>query len=534
VGFCGTRAPTVVANVTGPISGSTNQPLGLAAQLDAKGSQSPDDYRSVVGAVTQLYPNGCGLTLPLSYQWTIATSPAASIASLSSATLSNPSFVPDLPGGYQVRMTASDGKNSATATVTVNGVGGYRSTPATTGAVFTATVTEPGTGRPIVAWWDNSNGTVAAAKCTSNCNGANPIWTLLGGVNVDTGLAAMTLPSQEEEPRPVAVAAAGSNIFVAYHTSSAATTTVGAHSRATCGAALAVFNGTTWATYQDIAPTTSTSITCDAGGTAGVSAGRWLAIDASSAVPVMTYSVVKAPNQSEPHFRSCADAACASLTGLNTDVAVVTSSAGILFGRWNNVHVDPSGAVGISYYGDNGSTRGVAYTSATTIAAANTTIFSYSFPDFNSNASSDVARFLSMATDALGASRFFVYRDTINRTAKYLRCGLASTGICSFTVPALIADAASSDYGRGTAAAYDPNGFPRVAYFDVTNGKVRVLAHDNQSGFNKTAELDGNKSTSTPFTPVGLSMAFGPTGSPVLNLAYDAPTPPALKFFAGP
>jgi hypothetical protein len=533
VGFCGTRAPTVVANVTGPISGSTNQPLGLAAQLDAKGSQPPDDYRSAVGGVTQLYPNGCGLTLPLSYQWTIATSPAASTASLSSATLSNPSLVPDLPGAYQVRLTASDGKNSASTTATVNGVGGYPTTPAATGAVFSATTTDA-SGNPIVAWWDNTNGVVAAARCTANCNGANPSWTSLG--TIDSSLQPMTIPTVDDEPRPIAAAFAAGNLYVAYFTSWPATgapanVTTGVHGMPTCGVAVAIYNGASWA-YK---PMTATAVppsllgpgaTCNASGTASLESGRWLSVDANTTQPAVAFSTRVSATQTEVHFRSCVDAACATINAEAT--AVASSVTSPLLGRWNSLHLDAAGPVALSFYADNsGGLRQASYVSAASVAASNAGAASFTANPIESSATTDVGRSLSMATNATGTARFFAYRDLTNHTARYARCNIGSSGSCAYAGPFLLPDLASSDYGRSIAASYDTNGFPRVAYYDATNVKVRVVAHDNAVTFNKTAEFSANTS------PVGLSMVYGPAASPALNLAYDT-TPPALKFFAGP
>lgn len=524
VSACGTHAPTAVANVVGPISGSTNQPLSLAAQLDAKGSQSPDDYRSIVSGSLQTYPTGCGLTLPLSYQWTMATSPAASTASLSSPTLSNPSFVPDLPGAYQVRMTASDGKNSASATATVNGVGGYATTPAATGAVFSATTTD-GSGNPVVAWWDNSSGTVAAAQCTSNCSGANPSWKSLG--TIDSGLSLMTLPTPDDEPRPIGVAFAAGNIYVAYFTSwtgAPANVTIGAHGMPTCGVALAIYNGASWAykamTATAVAPIAGPGATCNASGTASLESGRWLSVDATTTQPAVVFAVRTAATEIDPHFRSCADAACVTV---NAESTMFVSGASAQFGRWNRVHLDASGAVAVSLQYEQGSglTQPI-YGTASSLTNAN--VGGWSFFALETSSTTDVGRFLNMATDAAGTARFFVYRDLTNHTARYVRCALSGLGACTLSGPALLADAASSDYGRGAVAAYDSNGFPRIAYLDAANSKVRVVAYDNAVTFTKTAEFGATAS------PAGLSMAFGNS----LNLAYAAPTTPALKFFAGP
>jgi hypothetical protein len=520
VGLCGMRAPTAIANVTGPIPGTPNQPLNLRAQLDAAGSQSPDDYRTA----GQTYPGGCGLTLPISYQWVLTSAPAGSIASLSSATQSNPWLQPDLPGAYTAQLTVTDSlKNSASATATVNGVGAYTTTPATTNSVFTATATDA-SGNPIVAWWDNVAGSVAAARCTANCTGANPTWVSLG--TIDSGLQPLTLPTADDEPRPIGVAFAAGNIYVAYFTSWTATATnvtIGAHAMPTCGVALAIYNGSAWS-YKAMTANPA-SATCVANGTASVESGRWLSVDATATQPAVAFSVRVAATQIDPHFRSCADAACATV---NAESSMYVSGAGASFGRWNRVHLDASGAVAVALqYETTGGTFEPIYGVSTSLANANLAsgVWSYYALEITTT---DVGRFLNMATNAAGTARFFVYRDNTNHTAKYVKCGLSGLGVCPLGAAALLPDAASSDYGRDAAVAYDTNGFPRIAYLDVANAKVRVVAHDNVSAFTKTAEFGAT------VTPGGLSMAFGPASSPFLNLAYVAPTAPVLKFFVGP
>ena len=536
VGACGTHAPTAVASVTGPIPASSpaNEPLGIRAQLDAAGSQSPDDYRSVVASVTQTYPNGCGLTLPLSYQWTITTAPAGSNAPLSSATLSNPSFSPDLAGLYTAQLTVTDAlKNSATATATVKGVGGYTSTPATTGTVFTATTTDA-SGNPIVAFWDNSTGTVAAARCTSNCNTSTPSWSLVGGGNIDTGLSPMTLPTPEDEPRPIAAAFAAGNVYVAYYTSwtgTAANVTIGAHGMPTCGVALAIYNGFSWSytamTATAVPPSSAgPGATCNSTGTASLDSGRWLAVDANGSQPAVAFSVRTTSTGVEPHFRSCVGTTCGTV---NSEV-VIYSATSFEFGRWMNLHLDSSGAVATAFTYVAGTTSGVYNLVAPTLALANSSLPSannFQFQPVDVANPSDNGRFVSMATNPAGTARYFAYRDFANHTARWTRCGLDSVGRCSsITGLALLPDPASSDYGRSTAVAFDNNGVPRISYVDVANSKVRVVAQDNTGAFNKTAEFSATTS------PGGLSMSFG--SGPFLNLAYDAPSVPSLRFFTGP
>jgi hypothetical protein len=60
---------------------------------------------------------------PLTYQWTITSKPATSAATLSSATIVNPTFVVDVKGTYTVQLIVNDGHvNSAPATVTISDV----------------------------------------------------------------------------------------------------------------------------------------------------------------------------------------------------------------------------------------------------------------------------------------------------------------------------------------------------------------------------------------------------------------------------
>ena len=537
-GACGTRAPTAVANVTGPIPGPSpaNEPLNVRAQLDAAGSQSPDDYRSTLASASpgfnaglQSYPNGCGLSLSLSYAWNIRNAPAGATAALSSTTLSNPSFAPDVAGPYTAQLTVTDSlKNSASTSVTVNAVASFTSTPAATGAVFTATTTDA-SGNPIVAFWDNSTGTVAAEKCTANCNGPNPIWALVGGANIDSALTTMTMPTSLDEPRPVAAAFAAGNLYVAYYTSSTAlstTVTAGAHAMPACGVALAIYNGASWSWHPMTA--TPASATCTPSGSAATDSGRWLSVDATATQPAVSFSVRTGATQLDPHFRSCVDSACATI---NADSTVYTTTANIEFARWNRLHLDASGAVALALPWNNGNAPVMTpyYAFATSLASANLS-GSFSFVALDSTAvgGPNVGPFINMATNAGGTARFFIFRDETNHTAKYARCALSGAGNCVITPGVVLPDASSTDYGRDGAVAYDVNGVVRVAYVDVANSKVRVLALDSSGNFNKTADFGATAS------PGGLSMAFGPAASPLLNLAYDAPTSPSLKFFVGP
>ncbi len=198
VGSCGTRAPTVAARVTGPVpspaSGTPVEPPGTPVQLDASGSQSPDAIPFAPDG-----SGGCGLPRLLRYEWSLVSVPPGSTAALGATTLVDPLIVLDRPGLYSLRVAVSDGTNTATASLPVIASAGYTSSPAATGPVFTATATDA-SGNPVVAWWDDANGSVGAARCTASCATATPTWASLG--TIDSGLGTMTF-APEDEPRPM-------------------------------------------------------------------------------------------------------------------------------------------------------------------------------------------------------------------------------------------------------------------------------------------------------------------------------------------
>jgi hypothetical protein len=79
----------------------------------------------VIGAVVML--NGSASSDangdPLTYRWAFTSKPNGSKASLSSATVVNPTFTADRAGAYVLNLVVNDGKvDSAAATVTVTAV----------------------------------------------------------------------------------------------------------------------------------------------------------------------------------------------------------------------------------------------------------------------------------------------------------------------------------------------------------------------------------------------------------------------------
>jgi hypothetical protein len=149
------QAPTAGFTVTGSNGGATIR-VGETVTL----------------ASTALDPEGQLLTLT----WSFGTVPATSAAALSSTTTTNTTFVPDLPGAYQVRLTVNDGVNPAVqtpitavtvvaqpATVACANPGGFaqgtptRFNPAVAGTVPTAVIG----GAPVPVVSTGSSGTNA-------------------------------------------------------------------------------------------------------------------------------------------------------------------------------------------------------------------------------------------------------------------------------------------------------------------------------------------------------------------------------------
>ncbi len=100
---CGTATPEVSASLSN-LSPSIGETLTLTAVAS--------DADNAVG---------CNLAQTLTYAWAVVSRPAGSIATLSSAAVAAPTFVPDVVGSYQFRVTATDATNrtSSPAVVTL-------------------------------------------------------------------------------------------------------------------------------------------------------------------------------------------------------------------------------------------------------------------------------------------------------------------------------------------------------------------------------------------------------------------------------
>lgn len=517
VGPCGTRAPTVAMQTAG------NGPVGARTLLDATGSQSPDDFRSLVSNVQQLFPAGCGLDELVSYNWSLTSVPVASTAAIDSPTLVDPSFVPDKAGAYTIQLTVSDGRNHTTRTAAFNATSVSAGPFSTSSTVFTATTFDPANGAPIVAWWDNANGSVGASRCTAGCNTATPTYTALPAI--DSGLTPMVF-GFNEEPRPIAIGAtSATNIYVAYYTGRAASGPAGQHSLTACGLALATYNGTTWS-YASVANFfgQTGSNACSTSSLPPYSffeLGRWVSMAMNAGIPTIAFWDVMGPTQTEPELTSCTTAAC---TAFNTPVKIEASpGANGLLGKWVSAAMDGA-TVQAAYYVDNDGSgnKGLRYANNSTSAFVVNPVEPLS-------AAVDVGRFASIAvvpntvTNGLTNKNLAIaYANTTTGGAgfaKLAKCDTVATpctGAGAWGTPAQITDALTTNYGRDTQIAVDGTGLPRVAYLDIQNGEARLLTGGAAAPFTLTRVTDLAATSS----PTGLSLGFSTGTTPQVFMGF--------------
>lgn len=502
VGSCGRRPPIVAARVLGPVpsppSGTPMEPVGSLTQLDASASL-PADAAPFAADGT----GGCGLDAPLTYAWSLVSVPPGSTAALTATTLADPSILLDQPGLYSINLSVSDGTNVATASVPVIGsLPSHTSTPAATGQVFTATTTD-GSGNPVVAWWDNSNGSVGAARCTAGCATSTPTWTSLG--SVDSGLGTMTF-APEDEPRPVAVAVSGTMTYVAYFTSTGPGGTTGVHGLDACTVALATHDGTSWAWTTVPTSVAGPFTACTAGGAPPYTYyefGRWLSMAMSGTSPVVAYWSVVAADATQLEYSACTTSTCASFAQGTID------AAGARLGRWNSFVVESSGAIDAVYYvdDDGAGARGLRF--ATNAAGS----FAAIDADFSTTA--DVGRFASIAAvpatppsgPPTGGPLAIAYADSSARVGKVAMCTRQTPTTWAVETPVVIPDPVTTDAGRDSVIASDPaTGHLEIAYFDAGNGVVRIFRSNDGQAFSALADFSAPTATNAP---VGLSIAVG-------------------------
>jgi hypothetical protein len=119
------------------------------------------------------------------------------------------------------------------------------------------------------------------------------------------------------------------------------------------------------------------------------------------------------------------------------------------------------------------------------------------------------------------------YRDRTDKVLKTASCTSSTATFCNSAAhwtTSVVPDAASADYGRALSLAVDSGGAPRIAYFDASNNKIRIVAGNAQGVFSKTTEFPQSAS------PVGISLAAG-SG---IFAGYATASSPFVQVFAGP
>lgn len=130
VSACGGAAPeaAATASLTAPAIGQAVLLSGTATDADNTGA--------------------CAAGQTFTYRWAFEALPAGSVAGLNAPTAATPSFVPDVPGDYVLRLVAADstGRSSAPAFVTLTADACGGNAP---GATVTATPANAGTGMVV-------------------------------------------------------------------------------------------------------------------------------------------------------------------------------------------------------------------------------------------------------------------------------------------------------------------------------------------------------------------------------------------------
>ncbi|MHB1845082.1 MAG: PKD domain-containing protein, partial [Deltaproteobacteria bacterium] len=101
VGTCGTLAPQIAFTISPGPAVNAGTLVQVAAQVTDPNASAT-----------------CGLTENESYSWSFLSLPAGSRAALANPSISNPSFVTDLPGQYQLQLTVANSSGQRTTLAT--------------------------------------------------------------------------------------------------------------------------------------------------------------------------------------------------------------------------------------------------------------------------------------------------------------------------------------------------------------------------------------------------------------------------------
>jgi PKD repeat protein len=144
---------------------------------------------------------------PVEFAWVMVSAPATSAASLGDATTATPSFTPDLPGDYLVRLTVSNASGQATSTATITAInpppvanpGGNRSAYVGDAVALDAHASDPD-GEPLtIAWTLVSRPTGSAAALASTTTATTTLVPDVAGlylVSLVVSDPGATLPEQ--------------------------------------------------------------------------------------------------------------------------------------------------------------------------------------------------------------------------------------------------------------------------------------------------------------------------------------------------
>jgi hypothetical protein len=551
---CGGGTPTAKIAVGGPVAAApgasaTGQPFNNPTLVTVDASQSTNSDN--VPLDTGVSPaSGCGLSRPLSFNWSYTSLPLGSGTTITSPGLVSPILSLNVAGTYGLALDVTSGGKTSRATLSLGAATAksFVGVAGTNHALYTAIATDPTSGNPVAAFLDGDTGDIHVQRCTSGCATSSPTWSGTSIPDVDVlGPDPFITPSLDEDPRPLDIkVGSDGTIFVAYGTGPS-TPTAG-HTTVACSAYLASFGptATSW-TYATIR--TATNVPPPFGGTVGCSnadtftgssfsnpllfpstligtatqEGRWLslALDPTSSQPRVVFEDQFAtlfctapafgsctpppasPSSRTPVYLTCTLAAGPSLSC--TAPVSIAAGGSAMSGRWPSLKIDGSGFADAAFYVDSAGT-GFAATSL-----AYTTNSSGSFVAVQVDSGGDVGRFASLdlaKPNTLGnnTSNFAPRIAYLDKGATNGAVKLASIidGAASFSNTVVDTGIDPSSAGESIALVIDPaSGSPRIAYRATGNLK-----------FASSASLTSNFQFLTPTATggAGISMALTPLG----------------------